>query len=243
MKNALLLALAMQLFALHFLLGQARSPGSNFDFGLRAGGKLSTMLYNDGADQCSAELFGIISTETFVPRYFLGAHADYSFKDNMSVSLGVQYVFKGGGEEFTMPDPTNPSQRISGTLDNRIKYLQIPIQYNLKFKNYHIGLGGYWGYVLSGEQMWELDGSDPESIDMSFGQNAEDHMKKTDLGMNIELGYRLTDHLQIFAHFQQGLSPQMSAANRETFKSLGYDWKFYHQAYGLGLTFFIPQKG
>ncbi|MEL7425934.1 MAG: outer membrane beta-barrel protein [Bacteroidota bacterium] len=246
MKNLVLLILSMTLLSTQLTFGQERSQtdfARKFNFGVRAGGNLSTILYNDGADQCAAELFGIISSETYVPRYFIGGHTDFRFRDNMSITLGVQYVFKGGGEEFTMPDPANPSQRISGTIDNRISYLQVPLQFNFKLKNYSIGVGGYWAYVLSGEQVWDLEGSEEQAIDMNFGETAEDHMKNTDLGLNLELGYWISDDLQVFAHFQQGLTPQMSDANRETFKSLGYDYRFYHRAYGIGLTFFIPRKG
>ena len=111
------------------------------------------------------------------------------------------------------------------------------------WKNYSIGIGGYWAYVLSGEQVWDMESAEPETVDMSFGETAEDWMKQTDLGINIEVGYRLNDNFQLFAHFQQGLTPQMSDANKETFDSLGYDYRFYHRAYGVGLTFFIPRKG
>jgi len=246
MKNAILLILSFTFLFTNFVFGQKGIQANflkKFNFGIRAGGNLSTLLYNDGADQCAAELFGIEGSETYVPRYFIGGHTEFSFRDNMSITLGAQYVFKGGGEEFTMPDPANPSQRVSGTIDNRINYLQIPIQYNFKLKNYSIGVGGYWSYALSGEQVWDVEGSDTEKIDMQFGESAEDWMKKTDLGINIELGYKINNNFQIFAHYQQGLTPQMSDANRETFKSLGYDYKFFHRAYGIGLTFFIPRKG
>ena len=246
MKNSIVLTLSFTLLLTHFTFGQDIAGTSftrNFNFGLRVGGNLSTILYNDGADQCAAELFGIIGSETLVPRYFIGGHTEFRFRANMSVTLGAQYIFKGGGEEFTMPDPNNPTQRISGTIDNRLNYLQIPLQYNFMWKNYSIGIGGYWAYVLSGEQVWDMEGAEPETVDMSFGETAEDWMKQTDLGINIEVGYRLNDNFQLFAHFQQGLTPQMSDANKETFDSLGYDYRFYHRAYGVGLTFFIPRKG
>ncbi len=246
MKNAILLILSWTFLFTNFTFGQVKTQTTflrKFNFGIRAGGNLSTLIYNEGAHQCAEELFGIISTEKFVPRYFIGGHTELNFRDNMSITVGAQYVFKGGAEDFTMPDPSNPSQRLSGTSDNRINYLQIPIQYNFKLRNYSVGIGGYWAYVLSGEQVWDVEGSDTEKFDMNFGESAEDHMKKTDIGINIELGYRIHNNLQIFAHFQQGISPQMSDANRETFQSLGYDWKFYHRSYGVGLTFFIPRNG
>lgn len=182
--------------------------GPNVNFGL---------LSQDAKDHYFEnyyEDYGLTVRHKFPPaiRMQVGALADYSFSDMVSIQSGLLFNFRGFhlklDADFT--DEDGVQETFQGTSRTSVTYLEIPVWLNLRLgeSGFKLSAGPNIGFALGGKETTTVtyDGrSETESERITVGNRPRvDKVKPFDLSINlgltkeIELGERPLD-ITLFA--------------------------------------------
>lgn len=120
------------------------------------------------------------------------------YSSNFSKGIGVNLEQRLGEKVRFVVIPTLNSRGYNGNLGVstvKVNYVDIPVQLQFDLaessRPVYLGLGGYYGFALSGKYKSNLTASgDLEWHEMTFGEDAASNRSKTDYGLIIDIGGR-----------------------------------------------------
>lgn len=161
-------------------------------FGINAGAVLANLKGEEGGEE--QELDSKIGITA-------GIRADVALSENFRFRPGLNFVQKGGKEEF---DFLGTEIKSSITLN----YLELPLNfvYNAPAGNgkFFIGAGPVFGFGLSGKNKVE-SGGEEQTEDVNFG-DGEDELKSFEFAGNVLAGYECASGLYFQANYNPGFS-------------------------------------
>ena len=170
-------------------------------FGINAGAVLANLKGEEGGEE--QELDSKIGITA-------GIRADVALSENFRFRPGLNFVQKGGKEEF---DFLGTEIKSSITLN----YLELPLNfvYNAPAGNgkFFIGAGPVFGFGLSGKNKVE-SGGEEQTEDVNFG-DAEDEVKSFEFAGNVLAGYECASGLYFQANYNPGFSNLSNAPDSE----------------------------
>jgi len=170
-------------------------------FGINAGAVLANLKGEEsGEEQKLDSKIGITA----------GIRADVPLSENFSFRPGLNFVQKGGKEEF---DFLGTQIKSTTTLN----YLELPLNfvYNASAGKgkFFFGAGPVFGFGLSGKFKVE-SGGDEQTEDVNFG-DGEDEVKSFEFAGNVLAGYECASGLYFQANYNPGFSNLSNAPDSE----------------------------
>ena len=180
---------------------------SQFSVGVQATGNLSDAFIKNDNDFDYSKSMRIMPAAGIVAQYDLGEH--------FAIRSGINYVQHG----ITLKATVDEDVQMKVKARMRLHYLQLPVtaMYTLPLENARLfaGIGGYFGYGISGKDKETLSYIAPdesmivitEEID-AFKKEEEDGagLKRTDFGATALAGVELRNGLFVNVGYQLGLS-------------------------------------
>ena len=170
-------------------------------FGINAGAVLSNLKGEEGGEE--QELDSKIGITA-------GIRADVALSENFRFRPGLNFVQKGGKEEFDFL-----GTQIKSTIT--LNYLELPLNfvYNAPAGNgkFFFGAGPVFGFGISGKNKVE-SGGEEQSEDVNFG-DAEDEVKSFEFAGNVLAGYECASGLYFQANYNPGFSNLSNAPDSE----------------------------
>jgi hypothetical protein len=164
----------------------------------------------------------------------IGANLDLTILEQLHLQGGIFYSDKGG--------KTTNETLGSGTVvlesTATLNYLEIPFYLNYMTgeaggNRFFIGAGPYIGYCLGGKTKYKnpITGQD-ESVTLKVGTDkTNDNIKPLDMGININVGYMLSNNFYARAQYGIGLTNNMPSGNKDNSEknagfaiSIGYNF-------------------
>lgn len=157
----------------------------------------------------------------FKPGFNIGAFADYSLSDLLSVEAGLNIETKGYKSEET---ETPYGQSITTNTKCILTYVTIPVDLRLSFGNFYVLAGPYLGLAATGKVKEEIetinlhskkDNTETENntTKLKFGSANDDddeyeelYMKRMDFGIGLGAGYEITNNIGVRLGYDLGLS-------------------------------------
>jgi hypothetical protein len=136
------------------------------------------------------------------PGLKVGGIVDIGFDRMFSFQPGLFFNQKGSRDRYSVGQ--GGGTRLYVNDKYRINYLEIPMNFQLKFGHpyrgqFFIGAGPYLAFAIGGELDWKqtlrtADGSvisvDSDEEELEFGNDDfDDHFKGSDAGLNLNLGF------------------------------------------------------
>jgi hypothetical protein len=170
-------------------------------FGINAGAVLANLKGEEaGEEQELDSKIGITA----------GIRADVPLSENFRFRPGLNFVQKGGKQEFDFL-----GTQIKSTLT--LNYLELPLNfvYNAPAGNgkFFIGAGPVFGFGISGKNKVE-SGGEEQTEDINFG-DAEDEVKSFEFAGNVLAGYECASGLYFQANYNPGFSNLSNAPDSE----------------------------
>ena len=170
-------------------------------FGINAGAVLASLKGEEGGEE--QELDSKIGITA-------GIRADVPLSENFRFRPGLNFVQKGGKEEFDFL-----GTQIKSTIT--LNYLELPLNfvYNAPAGNgkFFIGAGPVFGFGLSGKNKVE-SGGEEQTEDVNFG-DGEDEVKSFEFAGNVLAGYECASGLYFQANYNPGFSNLSNAPDSE----------------------------
>ena len=170
-------------------------------FGINAGAVLANLKGEEGGEEQEMDSkIGITA----------GIRADVGLSENFRFRPGLNFVQKGGKQEFDFL-----GTQIKSTIT--LNYLELPLNfvYNAPAGNgkFFIGAGPVLGFGLSGKTKVE-SGGEEQTEDVNFG-DAEDEVKSFEFAGNVLAGYECASGLYFQANYNPGFSNLSNAPDSE----------------------------
>lgn len=178
--------------------------------------------------------FGVVFEEQYSRNYTVAAITEVSLRENLWLSSGVEYASKGWNSATDVRD-FETGATVSSRETLRMRYLQVPLLFNVSRRNAYIGVGGYWGYALSGRETSNQEGVEPVRFD--FGSSREDLYSGTDYGVRVKAGYRMKREMSVFVQYQQGFANQIPRDSAAANRANGLNTEARHRAVGVGVSY------
>lgn len=139
-----------------------------------------------------------------------GIRADVPLSENFRFRPGLNFVQKGGKEEFDFL-----GTQIKSTIT--LNYLELPLNfvYNADAGKgkFFIGAGPVFGFGLSGKTKFE-SGGDESTEDINFG-DGEEEVKSFEFAGNVLAGYECASGLYFQANYNPGFSNLSNSSDSE----------------------------
>jgi hypothetical protein len=175
-------------------------------YGLKAGLNFAKLAFtgNELEDNRKDDAKNITSFQ-------FGAYADIPLSTSFSLQPGIVLNGKGGETQLSELDTQLGPPTETGTIKSNIMYIEVPINAVYKFNSFYVGAGPYAAVALSGKYKSNLTSASSGQItneerDIKFGGKQEDDFKRSDFGINLLVGYELTNGLNMGVNYGLGLS-------------------------------------
>lgn len=178
--------------------------------------------------------FGVEFEEQYSRNYSVAVISEMSLRENLWLSSGLEYASRGWNSATDVRN-FETGETVSSRETLRMRYIQVPLLLNVSRRSAYIGVGGYWGYALSGRETSNQEGVEPIRFD--FGSSREDLYSGTDYGIRVKAGYRMTREMDVFVQFQQGLANQIPHDGVAANRSNGLDTVARHRTVGIGVSY------
>ncbi len=106
--------------------------------------------------------------------YTIGPAVEYSFTDNLALQTGLFWATKGYATDLEDDLPEGVS--IDGWDRSTLNYLEIPITFAYKIKDFQVFAGPYLAYCLGGKEKWDYT-TTVEVMGQSVSTDYKDDMK------------------------------------------------------------------
>ncbi|MBC3540435.1 porin family protein [Rufibacter sediminis] len=159
----------------------------------------------------------------YKPDFHLGAFADFSISDMVSIRPELLYSRKGAKFEFSgtevVEDEFGDEQTITGTVDGKLihQYLELPVLAHIKAGNLFFEGGPTFAYLLKSEADMKIEYSG-DDMDFSMDETTEitEDMKRFEFGYAAGIGYELPSGLGLTLRYQGGLSDLNKNSDQDT---------------------------
>lgn len=173
------------------LLLSAFASAQNIKVGISAGPVMSNMLAKaDGEKETYGQKIGIVA----------GLAVNAAVTSRLDIQSGLNFLQKGfvdkeGEYKLTLS----------------LNYIELPVNvvyhFGEKQNSFFVGLGPTVAMGISGKLRLKIEGVDPESANIKFGNNPDKHdIKRMDIGANAIAGYHISPNLFISAQYNHGFS-------------------------------------
>jgi hypothetical protein len=194
-------------------LGACQVNAQSMGIGIEGGVNLSTM---------TAKYNGVENTGEYLPGLKLGAIMDIGITDMISIQPGLFYQMKGYKNDFTntvILEGALWQEERRATL--RAHYLEVPLNVQLNLAagagTFFVGLGPYAAFALGGNVESEVTRTlatgvggittqSNSSRDLNIGDDPGDDIVSTDIGLNLNTGYKWNSGLYLRGNAGFGLS-------------------------------------
>ena len=182
---------------------------------IKWGAELGLNLSTNSADVDPEVDDFLFMSLSYRPGMRIGITAEYGLKDGMALQSGLYYTQKGYYKDLDkmeekMKEDSSEDISVSGKWGNRYDYIEMPINFVYKFKDFQVFGGPYLAYGIGGKSIIDLeiknaDGETEtfdESVDIeAISGDAPDegylskdvwqivYYKKFDYGFNLGAGY------------------------------------------------------
>ena len=180
---------------------------SQFIFGVQASGNLASARIQNEAD------FNYDRNRKVLPGG--GVFAEYGLNERFAIRGGINYLENG----VTLKTLVDAESNMTVKLSNRFDYLQAPItlMYNWPASRlqYFVGMGGYFGYGISGKSKATLRYTMPDGNEMATSEvldafRSEEEgglgLRRSDFGLTALAGIKLQNGLFAQVGYQVGLA-------------------------------------
>jgi len=213
---------------------------AQFKLGVKVGVSSNSVGYNleDSDDEDESQ----DATESKLG-YTVGLAAEYGFSDALSLQTGLLLANKGFKIDYEESGFTSKGKA-------SFNYLEIPLNLAFKISKFQVHAGPYVGIGLTGKSKSEQTfGGESESGEEKFKfknkvsesdledlEVDEDYMRRTDIGLNLGVGYRVGPVL-VTATYSKGLS-NIYPTYEEDDDNDDND-KITHKGFSLAATWFF----
>ncbi len=129
------------------------------------------------------------TSSDFKDGFYAGTSLRVAMGKHWHFEPGLLFVQKGGIEEG------NPSETEVRKSTVKLNYLEMPLNFVYSRRDlFFFGFGPSLGFALSGKQILEYD-SREETYKIKFGNNADEGLKRVDIGLTLLVGLHLSDRL------------------------------------------------
>ncbi len=208
---------------LFFIAGFAAitaSASAQTSFGVQAGVNLASMkIKADGAS--SGDLPDVKSKVGLM----IGAVAEIDFGSNISFRPELNFVQKGGKSDFSFPGIYSEESKTT------LNYIELSPNFvynvNAGTGKVFFGLGPSFGFGMSGKMEGSYTDFGEPTVnydeDVKFGSDeAEDHFKGFDFGLNILAGYKMSNGFLVTAGYNLGLADISVGDGEGSIKNNGF---------------------
>lgn len=194
-------------------LGAGQVNAQSMGIGLEGGVNLSTM---------AAKYNGVENSGEYLPGLKVGGLMDIGITPMISIQPGLYYQMKGYRNDFTTSlNIGGLSYQETNSATVRVNYLEVPLNVQFNFAagrgNFFVGVGPYAAFALSGKVESErvrvlTNGNDgtttqqSSSRDLNIGSELGDDIVATDIGLNLNTGYKWDGGLFLRGNAGFGLS-------------------------------------
>jgi hypothetical protein len=194
-------------------LGATQVNAQSLAIGPEAGISLSTM---------SAKYNGVENNGEYLPGLKIGAVMDIGITPMISIQPGLYYQMKGYKNDFTNNIAVGGLvYQETNTATVRANYLEVPLNVQFNFDagmgQFFVGVGPYAAFALGGKVESErvrilTNGTDGTSSttttsrELNIGDKLGDDIKSTDIGLNINTGYKWNSGLMVRGNAGFGLA-------------------------------------
>lgn len=197
MKKLFIVAIAMLAGSSSFaqINSTTGTTPSPLKFGLKAGVNLPKYAFTDDGDQIS-------DTKT-TTNFHVTGYLDAPIGSYFSVQPGVSLQGKGG--KFS------ENETLGTKSEQNTMWIEVPVNFVGKVplgiggSNIFLGAGPYAAFGISGENKTTVNNVTSKT-DVNFGNDAGDHLKGTDFGLNFIGGVQLNNGFNVGAGYGLGLT-------------------------------------
>lgn len=200
MKKITLLNALMLLYFFAFAQKESKKSEPGITFGIKAGATFSKFSLSN-----NSETHYIASSFT---SFYVGSIVDVPLFSMLSIQPGLLLIGKGSNTQLPFAPPVSIDIQLSPF------YLEIPM--NLIAKRelgpgiLFAGGGPYFSFGVDGKiKKSNVDQSGisqtEKNASIQFGSDASNDLKKTDFGLNVLLGYQLSNGVNIHGGYSFGL--------------------------------------
>lgn len=172
-----------KIFICLIALGASFAASAQVQFGVKGGFNLGFLAESDATNRVSYDAR---------PAYFLGALAEFTLQDKMS--LAVEALFAANGARI--------SQTVLGIETKSVaKFpeIMVPVLFKIELaEGFKLGAGPYVGLITKAE-------AESKAGNVSASVEMDDYYKDFDMGMGFDAEYSFNDHLFINARYNLGL--------------------------------------
>lgn len=188
------------------LMGVMMIPSTSvfaqLSYGVKAGLNLTTQSIKVDDEKVDAKM---------KPGFNIGAFADYSLSELLSVEAGLNIETKGYKSKETEEAFGAKSEM---KITSNIVYLTIPVQARLNFGGFYALVGPYVGIAATGKMKSEVtvtygkeSETEKEDEKFKFGNDEEESdLKRLDFGLGVGAGYEITDNFGVRLGYDLGLA-------------------------------------
>jgi hypothetical protein len=189
---------------------------AQIELGFRGGINLSNRIVIDGPEQDDMMLAGP----------FAGISARFGFNEKRNLTAELNYSVKGVHRKYSSTGVLGElTFRRSGEFTEELRYLEIPIMHNRFVKNWHFGVGGYFGYMLSGKitgeeyTLYSDFQAEVQEYDFDVLDSEFPIMNPVDFGVALGVSYIGNQGLGIQMRYTHGFANIMNAGFTTTRKT------------------------
>ncbi len=195
-------------------------------FGLKGGLNLANANFS-GPDASNYEDF-----RKNIFRYHVEGICIVPVNENFKFRFGLGLHSKGHKHVFI-------ENGVTETFQLNPLYVQIPIIASYVNEKFHIGVGPYFGFGISGKFFEKTSGggvaTTEETRSIIFGNNIDDDLRSLDAGLQFEVGFTINYDFMITASYNLGLNNFFPA---EIYERDGISGKF--NTLGLSFGYLFP---
>lgn len=151
-----------------------------FHFGLKAGFSCGRLKGLEGVERRGGANFGLQATVALSPRLSLVPEVTFVSPKG---ATAIPFVTTGDpGLDPFFADPARSALELG--------YVDVPVQVRWRLGRFHLGAGGYAGFLVSAREKFRAERPDGEEL--LFAADVADDFRKTDFGLLLEASWTIT---------------------------------------------------